>query len=421
LRDIARDPLLVHDAFGFALLRGLTVWRDIVKIHDQFLDVGCAHAERSGRQDKYKGETMSPQGVASRFSSTYAEAREKFLAAANAARAGVVSHVLPGKVGAHGETLAMDVAYLGEADAARVFIVSSGTHGAEGYCGSGCQVDLLSDTQLLDEIASQRLGLLMIHAVNPYGFSWMHRTNEDNIDLNRNAVTFPVDQPLDPNFEIAQNMFLPGSWPRTPEQQRALDEYCRERGGLDQVWKILSKGQYGLPDGVFYGGAAPSWSVLTVRKILEQYVRQATHTVWVDVHTGLGPYGHGEKICPGRVDDREFVARLWGSDIQVPALGKSLSGGVSGPVLKMIYDVCPQVRAAIMALEFGTQPYEQVLDSLVADSWLQRQTEVSAELKASITQQLRDAFYCDADDWKGSVLGQARVIFLQSIRGLASA
>src|SRR3546814_17941537 len=68
--------------------------------------------------------------------------------------------------------------------------VTSAMHGEEGYCGSGCQVALLDDQTLLDKAQAGGIGILLIHAVNAYGFSWGHRTNEDNIDLNRNFCDF---------------------------------------------------------------------------------------------------------------------------------------------------------------------------------------------------------------------------------------
>ena len=33
---------------------------------------------------------------------------------------------------------------------------------------------------------------------------------------------------------------------------------------------------------------------------------------------------------------------------------------------------------------------------------------------------MRDAFYIDADDWKGMVMGQFRALALQTINGLAA-
>ena len=70
------------------------------------------------------------------FSRSYAEARQKFLQAAD--RAGLAVEGKPHPLaGLHGEPLAMDVARDGPPDASKLLIVSSACHGAEGYCGSG--------------------------------------------------------------------------------------------------------------------------------------------------------------------------------------------------------------------------------------------------------------------------------------------
>ncbi|PKQ03721.1 MAG: DUF2817 domain-containing protein, partial [Alphaproteobacteria bacterium HGW-Alphaproteobacteria-12] len=72
--------------------------------------------------------------AAAHFSQSYAEARNRFLAAAKDADVHVNHHLHPLK-GPAGETLAMDVARLGPADASRILAIGSGTHGVEGYCG----------------------------------------------------------------------------------------------------------------------------------------------------------------------------------------------------------------------------------------------------------------------------------------------
>jgi hypothetical protein len=76
--------------------------------------------------------------AAAHFAPSYRDARARFLAEAQAAGLAVHSHPhpLPGR---DGEPLAMDVARLGEPDAAAVLLVSSACHGVEGFCGSGVQ------------------------------------------------------------------------------------------------------------------------------------------------------------------------------------------------------------------------------------------------------------------------------------------
>ena len=105
-------------------------------------------------------------GTSQYFSSSYKTAREKFLKVARAADCNIDSIQNP-YPGPNGESLYMDVALVVAEDAKRTLVVSSGTHGVEGFAGSGIQTGLLS------EGISSRLpvgvNLLMIHAINPYG------------------------------------------------------------------------------------------------------------------------------------------------------------------------------------------------------------------------------------------------------------
>src|SRR3982751_2532943 len=102
------------------------------------------------------------------FSATYAEARGKFLEAAVAAGAELAVWTHPERGPAGGE-LATDAAWIGPADATAVLVMVSGTHGVEGHCGSGAQVDWLRRGE------AARLGraqaVLLIHAINPFGFA----------------------------------------------------------------------------------------------------------------------------------------------------------------------------------------------------------------------------------------------------------
>lgn len=358
--------------------------------------------------------------IASHFSGSYAEARRKFLDAAADRDAHIESCELPGHRGAFGEVLAMDVARLGPVDARKLIILSSGTHGPEGFCGSGCQVALLRDEDLLTRLAAADLGLLLIHAVNPHGFSHLRRVNEDNVDLNRNHIDFAAALPHNADYAAVDALALPQTWPPTPQDDAALAAYIAQHGAK-AYRAALSRGQYAVPDGLFYGGQAPSWSNRTIRALLRRHGAHMTHIAWIDVHTGLGPRGHGEKIYPGRPEGAQLARRWWGADVLAPFEGNSASPDVSGPVVSTLYDECPQASIALLGLEFGTLPELEMLKRLCADHWLHRHPEAPHSQRRAIRQALRDAFYCDEDAWKGMVLGQSRATLLQTLRGLQAA
>jgi len=158
-----------------------------------------------------------------------------------------------------------------------------------------------------------------------------------------------------------------------------------------------------------------------VRDLLRRHGARRARIAWVDLHTGLGPRGHGEKIHAGRTAQADLLRgrRLWGADVVAAWEGQSASEQVRGPVVGCVHDECPQAEVAAIALEFGTVPYDDFLDALRADQWLHTHSEAPAALAASIRQGMRDAFYVDADDWRGMVAAQARVAVLQACLGLA--
>jgi len=87
------------------------------------------------------------------FAADYADARKKFISSATAADATATSYCHPQAQQPNGDGLFVDVARLGPAPGAADLIVlaSSGTHGVEGFCGSGCQVGIL-ETNVADRL-----------------------------------------------------------------------------------------------------------------------------------------------------------------------------------------------------------------------------------------------------------------------------
>lgn len=358
------------------------------------------------------------------FSQTYAEARAKFLAAAEAAGLDLHSHPHP-LLGHDGEALAMDVARDGPADAPAVLLVSSACHGVEGYCGSGLQVAALGDTALRARARDAGVALLYIHALNPHGFSWWRRTTQENVDLNRNFQNFHQPLPRNPEYDEVAHLVVPRSWPPSPAVQQAVADYIAQRG-LAAWQRALSAGQYQHPEGLFFGGHDPTWSHQTLRHVLRDHGRRCARLGWIDLHTGLGPSGVGERIYAGP-DDAATVARArawWGGPdgrgITSIHDGSSTSAPLTGLMWTAAPQECPQAEYTGMALEYGTVPLTEVLDALRADQWAENHPELAAPQRAAIRRQVRDAFYTDTDAWKQQVLAQGLEAVHQGVAGLAA-
>ena len=360
--------------------------------------------------------------VVDAFCASYAQARVKFLEAAASAGLSITSHAHPLR-GQAGEALAMDVARDGPPDAQRLLIVSSACHGVEGFCGSGVQVFALHDAPWRAQAHAQGVAVLYVHALNPYGFSHLRRATHENVDLNRNFQDFSQPLPVNAAYAALRPLLLPEHWPPDAGNAQAVADFI-DANGMDAFQAAITRGQHEFPEGLFFGGTAPTWSNQTLRQVLRDHARQARRIAWIDLHTGLGPNGVGERIFACR-DDPAALARArhwWGGNGATPVTsiydGSSSSAFLTGLMWMALYQECPQAEYTGIALEYGTQPMAQVMLALRAEHWLNVHPEASAALAQQIKQQMMAAFYTDTDAWKGQIISQGRQAMFQAVDGL---
>lgn len=358
---------------------------------------------------------MNDTQVIELFSSHYAQARHKFLQAAQARGLAVDSHLLP-VAGAQGETLATDVVLDGPADASRMLVVISGVHGVEGFCGSAIQTGML---RMGGAMVPPDTSLLFVHAVNPYGFSHLRRATQENIDLNRNFVDFSKPLPINAGYGEIHDLLLPAQWPPLPEGEARIAQY-RERHGARGLQRAMSLGQHSHADGLHYGGSEPAWSNRIFRGILRRYAAQVRQLASIDIHTGLGPYGVGERIFASMDEDPAVLAigRRWWGELTSVTTETSSSIALTGPIQCAITEECPQARHVGICLEYGTHPMERVSAAMRAEHWLHRHGSGDTAQAGGIKQEMKDAFYPDAPDWKHAVWQQGSQACLQAMRGL---
>jgi hypothetical protein len=359
-------------------------------------------------------EVMDP----SVFATDYAEARDKFAAAARACGARLAHHAHP-LVGPRGEALAIDTAWLGAADAPNVLVAISGTHGVEGFAGSGPQVDLLRHPPALPG----HTAVLLMHGVNPHGFAWWRRVTEENVDLNRNWVDFTQPLPANPGYDELREHYNPRSLDAaTLARHEATIEAYREQHGVHAERVARSSGQYVDAAGIFYGGNAPTWARRTSEAILAAQLAQARRIAIVDMHTGLGPYGYGEPIC-NHAPGSERVARArrwWGPSVTEPQLGTSSSQEKWG-LSEFGYErALAHADIAFVALEFGTFGPPRGEHALRDDAWLWRHGDPRASAALPIRKALLDYFFPPHADWQEMVLWRSRQVFRQALAGLAA-
>jgi hypothetical protein len=354
------------------------------------------------------------------FSTTYAQARTKFRAAADRAQTGMEVYT-SALLGPAGSLLATDVAGINLKGAERVLVLQSATHGVEGYCGSACQ------TMLLNSGISQRLpknmGLMMIHAINPHGFAYDRRVTEDNVDLNRNFVDFEAPLPRNSDYDQLKAAIAPPDL--TPETIKAANDVLREfshNRGAPMLQAAISRGQYHHADGIYFGGLRPTWSRLTFEGIMGRMPDSAAKIAFIDFHTSLGPEGYGELIieeAPGTAAYER--ARAWyGTSVKSTLSGESVSAQLVGTIDASLGWLLRDREVTALALEYGTVPSNEVFAALRADNWLSQHGNPDLPEAEAIKARIRAAFYVETPGWKHAILTRAREVVDQAIAGLGA-
>jgi hypothetical protein len=342
------------------------------------------------------------------FSIDYSEARQKFLEACQALGVDIESFTNPGR-GPEGEGLYTDVALIGPQDAKVILMLVSGTHGIEGFAGSGIQTGLLQEG--LASRLRQDMSILMVHAINPYGFAHERRCNENNVDLNRNFVDHSKPYPFNSGYDELAEAISPKSislWANTKSVFRLLN--CRIKNGRTALRKAVSEGQYSDPKGLFYGGQKEIWSNKTMRTIIKRYLSNAERVVFMDFHTGLGPYGSAEIILHENEHSPAYkrAVEWWGPLTKTTASGKSVSvhlqATLKGAVLKML----PGKEVTAVSLEFGTFSALKVFWALRQENWLHNYGLKEYPGRVKIKTELLRMFYPDDERWKLKVWKQGK-------------
>lgn len=176
----------------------------------------------------------------------------------------------------------------------RTLVIQSGLHGIEGFTGSALQMAFLNDYLKSSQTkVVSRPNILLIHGLNAWGFANSRRTNQNNIDLNRNFLQHGTS--LNNEGYQKMNSFLN---PTIPYQDSKLGfiAFLWHAGkliisqGLPTLRQSVLQGQYEYPKGIFYGGQAPQM-IDTVEPIYKKYLDSQKEILFIDLHTGYGTRG----------------------------------------------------------------------------------------------------------------------------------
>ena len=356
--------------------------------------------------------------VASYFSNSYKEARNKFLSAVKAANLDIESYQNPSNA-PDSSTLYTDVVFIGDKRAKSILVLISGTHGVEGFAGSGIQTGLLQE--IIGYYQMPNVAILMVHAINPYGFAHLRRFNEDNVDLNRNFIDHSLDPPENKGYAELTKAIQPSSLSLF-QNIKSYFYFARYwiKNGKQKLVKTISEGQYTHPNGLFYGGQKDTWSNRTLKKIANRYLSNADRVVVIDFHTGLGANGHGEIILnePEGSGAYKRAVKWWGTRVKTTVNKSAISPHLSGSLKQAIPGMLPRAEVTAVSLEFGTFAAVEVFRALRAENWLHHNGGDMCRDTEKIKMKLLRSFYPNTEQWKAKVWKQAKDVVEQVLSNL---
>lgn len=359
-------------------------------------------------------EPLFRERLLASFSRDYAQARDRFRAACR--QAGVEPQAFrnpaPGPLGLE---LTTDTAWFGDRLAPKLLILNSGTHGVEGLVGSGCQISWIlggGPAALCGDVA-----VLLIHMLNPWGAAWRRRQTEDNVDLNRNFLPAGEPRPKNPHYEALRSR-LSGPFQAVWPEIRGF----REERGEQAYSAALFQGQYEDGNGIGFGGHGPVWSNRILRQILTDHAQRASEVIFIDYHSGVGPYGYGALLIADMPGTESFdrAHACFGPSLRSVAAG-ALPYPVSGDLCTAVTRWLKRNHALAVGLEFGTFELDRLLSLQIDDCWLEQHGDPLGGEGQRIRKELQDFFFPGTLDWLEMVERRSSQIICQALAGLSSA
>jgi hypothetical protein len=359
------------------------------------------------------------------FPATYEAARSRFRDSL-----GAIRHRWPdARLGAHrvqaGEGLTIDwIEARPTVSLDRLLLVTTGEHGIEGYAGSAV-LQFLTE-EFLPALDPSRVGLFLLHTINPWGMQHRRRTNAANVDLNRNFLspTEPFDPAANPSYARLDPLLSPTGPVRHFSRSR-LAFYARllreaVRLGVASFREAALVGQYRFPRAIHYGGDRLQEETQTFCGLLDGQLSLYSRILHLDVHTGYGPR-LGMLVVTSAHESRSSgeLARAFGYPSVVKATASEFYR-IQGDMIDFAYALAherhPNKPFFAASFEYGTIGESLAAEVLslhvmVLENQLHHYGAASADLADRIRRDFDALFAPDDPAWRHQAIVSARQAF----------
>jgi hypothetical protein len=304
----------------------------------------------------------------------------------------------------------------------RLLVLTTGQHGVEAYVGSA-MLQLFVDEFLL-QLSPANTGLLLVHAINPWGMKHRRRTNGANVDLNRNFVTSGFDETINPDYAKVNSLLNP----RRTIASLALNDVCfitkllvaMARLGPRGLECALTLGQYQFPRGLYYGGDSIQEETRAITDLFRRRFEGFEQIVFLDMHTGYGPR-YQMSLVNSSLESRS--SQELSERFSYPLVAKTdadeffcIQGDMIDYVYTLVRDEFPNTRLYATTFEFGTFGDSfiasfRTLRTLILENQLHWFGDRGQAIRERIERVFQEMYAPDEQDWREKAVADARQAF----------
>lgn len=313
----------------------------------------------------------------------------------------------------------------------RLLIFTCGEHGIEAYVGSAVLQVFINE--YIQHLSAEKTGLLLVHAINPWGMKYRRRVNSQNVDLNRNFIwvspdmgtaenTYDAD--INPNYAELLDLLNPQRALRSRVTSNLALAYHLLRGavslGVGQAQIAALFGQYFYPRGLYYGGSDPQEETQVLMNLYRRQMAAYWQVLQLDMHTGYGPR-YQMSLVNSALESRDsaWFVRQFDYPLVVKATGEEFYP-IQGDMIDYIYQLAieefPDKGIYATSFEFGTFGSSLLaglrsMRAMILENQLYWYGPSSPAMRGWVRQEFEELYLPGEEKWRAKAILDARQAF----------
>lgn len=304
-----------------------------------------------------------------------------------------------------------------------LLIVSTGEHGIEGYVGSAMLKIFIEE--FAPRLNPETTGLLLLHAMNPWGFAHNRKVNENNVDLNRNFIFGDFFDPaINPEFHRVKDFLNP---------QRPLGNFTLENlsfwgnvtkhiftAGIPTITTAALLGQHHTPNGFYHGGTSHQEETRVAMDLYRQALERYDSVVQMDMHTGYGPrYQMSVIMSPLDPMTSDEVAHKFNYPLVLKINAEefyAISGDMAEYYYKLRNESFPEKQLFACGFEFGTFGASlpariRSLRAMVYENQLHWHGAKNERTADKVRKEIQELYFPEETKWREKAIQDGRRAF----------